>query len=215
MKASLRPTRLAKSFGPTSPKVIAEIAGAKMAPAAAAIDWVIATIGNPETIGNERLLSVTSNADTGLRPTGRYSGDQPVTVSQAHPPVRFRNLESPDSTINQVAFDGFYYFTVEMGGDSTAADENFQAPVRLAVAVDGQESGAPEYAGEVAGESAGPSAEESASPEPGKDVQDSDDGASATGWAISPWVVVAAGVALLLLVAGAIFAGFRAGRRRR
>ena len=65
-----------------------------------------------------------------------------MTVSQGHPPVRFRNLESADSTINQVAFDGYYYFTVEMGGDSTRANENFQAPVRLAVAVDGQESGA-------------------------------------------------------------------------
>ena len=78
------------------------------------------------SLGKE--LSLTSNADTGLRPTGRYSGDNPVTVSQAHPPVRYRNLESPDSTISEVALDGYYYFTVEMGGDSDRAERELPGP---------------------------------------------------------------------------------------
>ncbi len=150
-------------------------------------------------------LSLSSSSETGVRPSGRYNGDQPVTVAQAHPPVHYRNLESPDASISQVALDGYYYVTVEMGGDPNRAHENFQAPVRLAVAVDGQESGAPDYAGAVAGESASPAPEK---------VVDESESVESTAYLIPSWMFVLGGLLLLALVAGAIVAGVRAGRRR-
>ncbi len=148
-------------------------------------------------------LSLSSNSETGMRPTGRYNGDKPVTVSQGHPPVRVLNIGSPDSTINGVAFDGYYYFTVEMGGDPTPASEDFQAPVRLAVAVDGEETGEPEYAGEVGGASTNPAPADSEKATPSSSASN-----------IPTWWLVGGGLLLLVLVAGAVGVGFRAGRRR-
>ena len=87
-----------------------------------------------------RELDVTSNSATGVRYHGRYSGKRPVTLTQAHPPVHFRNVEASRSNINQNALAGYYYFTVEMGGVDKD-EERFAAPVRFAVAVDGQEAG--------------------------------------------------------------------------
>lgn len=152
-------------------------------------------------------LATTSNSANGVRPTGRYNGDDPVPLTQAQPPVRFRNVESPSSRINDSSLDGYYYFTLEMGGDSDLAAEQFAAPVRLAVAVDGEETGVPEYAGAVAGETA-----PTVAPSPGQVGVAADDDQQRATLTIPGWVLAVGGV--VLAVGVAILAGFVLGRRR-
>ncbi len=68
LNASLRPVRRAKARGPTMPSVTAAIAGAKIAPAAAAIACVAATSSKRWTSGKAiqervtRMAAVTINA---------------------------------------------------------------------------------------------------------------------------------------------------------
>ncbi len=155
-------------------------------------------------------LDLTSNSATGARPNGTYTGERPVTLTQAHPPVRYRNVESSYSAINQNALAGYYYFTIEMGAGNDE-DQRFAAPVRLAVAVDGQEEGAPEYAGEVQGEES-PSPSPSAQKEPkSSDTEEAD---SAESGLVMPWTTLAivGGVVLVVL---ALVGAFALGRRRR
>jgi Ca-activated chloride channel family protein len=153
-------------------------------------------------------LSETFNSTTGVRGSGFYNGTEPATFTAAQPPVRYRNLEENSSEIRRSALAGYYYFTVEMGGDPDPASEQFQAPVRLAVAVDGEESGAPEYDGEVEG---GPTESASAAPR-ATDRPESTDSQQSAG-SVVPWtlVAVAGGVLVTLL---ALVGGFLLGRRR-
>lgn len=152
-------------------------------------------------------LGTTSNSENEVRPTGRYNGEAPVSLTQAPPPVRFRNVESPTSEVSEASLDGYYYFTVEMGGDSDAAAEQFAAPVRLAVALDGEETGAPSYAGNVAGESSAPS-----TPSPGTAEAADVDPDTDTTFTVPSAVLVGGGIVLALGVA--TLAGFVLGRRR-
>jgi Ca-activated chloride channel family protein len=155
-------------------------------------------------------LTESFDSAKGVQGSGFYNGDRPLTVTAAHPPVRWRNLESTDSDVQRSSVAGYYYFTLEMSGDSDRASERFQAPVRLAVAVDGQEGGSPEYDGEVRGEPA-PSA--SAQPEAAAEQQATEADDSSTGFDLATWALPAAGVALV--VALALVGGFVLGRRGR
>ncbi len=158
------------------------------------------------TLGTE--LNIAFNSATGVSPAARYNGERPVTLTQAHPPVRYRNAESLDSRIKQNSLAGYYYFTVEMGRDNDRAAEQFAAPVRLAVAVDGQEVGVPEYAGEIQGEE-----RPSSSPEAQSGPELGDDESSDSGF-VMPWTTLAI-VGGAVLVVLALVAGFVLGRRRR
>lgn len=156
-------------------------------------------------------LGTTSNSENEVQPTGRYDGDAPVTLTQAPPPVRFRNVESPSSQVRESSLDGYYYFTVEMGGDSDLAAEQFAAPVRLSVAVDGEVTGVPEYAGAAASETSSTAAPSSEQAEAAADDDQQQQQQSST-LMIPGWVLVGGGVVLALGVA--ILAGLVLGRRR-
>ena len=159
-----------------------------------------------------KKLGSTDNSATGARSNGRYNGDDPITLTSGHAPVRYRNIEPSDTDINSNSIAGYYYFTVEMGGDSDRSTERFQAPVRLAVAVDGQTEGAPEYDGKVQGlpaESPSPSATSPANADDATESSTTSDDESSV-----PWGVVAAGGGVFLVVL-ALVGGFLPGRRRR
>ena len=62
LKASFRPMRREKAFGPTTPRVMAASAGGKIAPAMPATDCVAATAWKLVMKGSARQLSVTARA---------------------------------------------------------------------------------------------------------------------------------------------------------
>lgn len=90
-------------------------------------------------------LLASSNSDTGVTSSGRFSGDNPYTLTAAFIPVRQRNVEPIGGAINQNAMAGDYFFSIEMGAAS-ADEQHFAAPLTIAVAVDGAATGAPKYA---------------------------------------------------------------------
>ena len=157
------------------------------------------------------LLAPTSNPDTGATPSGRYNGDKPVTITEAYPPVRLRNLVPFDSEITENAIAGDYYFTIEMGGGSDRAEERFAAPVRIAVELDGERSGEPSFADDVSGAPPSPNAKAKAA----EKTDGERDESSSTGFAMSTGAVVLLALGALLVVATIAAAGFAVGRRRR
>lgn len=92
------------------------------------------------------------DADAGVNDSGRYSGTDPVTLTNSQVPVRLRNIESTASEARANVVAGDYYVTLAMGGDSDRADERFAAPMRVAVALDGTVEGEPGFASDVEGE---------------------------------------------------------------
>ena len=158
-------------------------------------------------------LTESYSSANGVRGSGFYSGDEPLTVTAANPPVRWRNLESTDINLRRSSVAGHYYFTLEMGGDTDRADERFQAPVRLVVVLDGQEEKGPDFAGEVEG-GASPSATASPSPEAAANPKDSRaEDSAASGFAVPTWALAVAGGVLVLVLA--LVGGFVLGRRGR
>ena len=186
-------------------------------PQAAKLQGVIgvqAELGAFNPLGKQ--LSATLNLDAGVQNSGRYNGSDPLGLTSAHAPVRYRNLETYENEARLDATAGFYYFTLEMGKDPDPAAERFAAPVRLAVALDGEETGAPEYAGEVQGASASPTPEPEGTDDEAVGAADSTEptASSTDGLPVPVWVLVAGGLVLIGAIALAVLAGFRAGRRR-
>lgn len=144
------------------------------------------------------------DADAGIRDSGRYDGTDPVTLTNSQMPVRLRNIESTSSEARANVVAGDYYFTVEMGGDSERADERFAAPVRLAVALDGDVEAEPGFASDVEGE---PTEQASGEAEDAGDASQAADRDSGPGddSALPSWALpLGAGVAGTLLVVGGI-----------
>lgn len=90
-------------------------------------------------------LQQSFNVDTGARGSGRYMGGEPEVLTAAFIPVRARNIEPIETTVNENAMAGDYYFSIEMGAPGDG-ERNFAAPLTIAVEVEGKESGAPKYA---------------------------------------------------------------------
>jgi hypothetical protein len=82
--------------------------------------------------------------------------------------------------------------------------------------LDGEETGAPEYAGEVQGASASPTPEPEGTDDEAAGATDSTEptASSADALPVPVWVLVAGGLLLIRAIAHAVLAGFRAGRRR-
>jgi len=113
--------------------------------------------------------------------TGQYGGE--VTASEALPPVLWRNRESDDARIAATSLAGDQIIRVNLGKLSDYEDA---LPLRLAVSVTGETSGAPDYA-DVPGEESseptptgepGSGSDPGSSPETGS-VDAGTDGASA------------------------------------
>lgn len=90
-------------------------------------------------------LQKSNNGDTGVRSTGRYNGEDVATWTAAFIPARQRNIEPIDTVDNQNAMAGDYYIAIEMGA-AEDDQQNFAAPLTIAVAVDGKVTGKPAYA---------------------------------------------------------------------
>ncbi|MET0837273.1 MAG: hypothetical protein ABWY19_00725, partial [Marmoricola sp.] len=150
-------------------------------------------------------LETDSDSDA-LEDTDQYEGGENVTLGVGQPPVRLRNLDSDDEDLQKLSVDGSYYFSVEMSGLTDRSSERFQAPVQIAVAVDGEESGAPEYAEAVQGKPEKKSTDSSKEKSTGSSSAEDDSS--------TPWVPIVVGLGGLLLV-GAVVGAFLLGRSRR
>jgi Ca-activated chloride channel family protein len=150
------------------------------------------------------------NGDTGVNGSGFYNGEKPLTLTAAQPPVHYRNIESSDGQLRRSSIAGTYWFTLEMGGDSDRTDERFQAPVRLAVELGGEEAGEPDYAGAVEGS---PSPTAAASPNERTEAGAAERSSTDDGGGI-PWLPLGLAAAVLVVLA-ALLGGFVLGRRGR
>ncbi|WP_427383628.1 vWA domain-containing protein [Janibacter sp. G56] len=139
-----------------------------------------------------------------------FNGDGPVVANAFVPEVRYRNREGDDLDVAPASIAGYYYFS--LGRDVEAADSTANVPltVRIRVAVDGEPTAEPAYAGPSPDASA--SSSDSASPSTSASPSGSDTTAAApddvatddggSGWL--PWAVLG-----LVAVLGALGAAIR------
>lgn len=109
-------------------------------------------------------------------------------------PVRYNNRDADDDATAGASIPGYYYISVRMSAD--ADDPYFELPITLAVDVDGEVDGAPEYDDQ---HGLGTPAEQLAVELASQEQESADDGAADSSGPISLlWVAVATAGALSL-----------------
>jgi hypothetical protein len=126
---------------------------------------------------------------TGSKGGGLYDGDEPMTMTVETAPLRVRNVESSTSAIVRQSLAGDQYLAVTMGGSLGKDAIRFAPRVTIAVVVDGEETGAPEYAGTKTAP-----------------VEDEADTSSETDGGTTPWLPIGLGLIAVLIGVGAIVA---------
>ncbi|WP_101524002.1 vWA domain-containing protein [Nocardioides houyundeii] len=151
----------------------------------------------------QRLTQV-NEPDKGVRSSEFYNGGEPRLLTAVVPPIRVRNVESPQPGVRTLIQDGYQYFALGMARAVSAQDAQFAAPVTISAELVGEVEGEPEYAGDVAG----PGDEGAAAAEDGGTSEtpdqssnqaavESDDPAPVVWWTLG-------GLGVLLLAAAAV-----------
>lgn len=177
-------------------------------------DEVLGLQGNPVAVRAftpyRQSLGSLSYPDDEVDDSGFYDGVDVEPLTFVLAPVRLRNAELNDSTVDAVSLAGNYWFSVEMG--RLDDDTRFAAPLRIEVELVGDVEGEPTSAESAA--SASPSASASGAPgtqqgaaapeKTSSAAAEEDDGVGAAWWG-------GLGILLLAVVTGGVLAVRRRG----
>lgn len=128
------------------------------------------------------------NPNAGVRYQSHYRGSEPVALTATVPPVRFLNRVKTTGIVAGVTMAGDYYFSIEVAGSDEA--QGIAIPLTIAVEVEGEASGVPEFEGAIEG----------LSPEDEQPAESDEAKASDEGRNWLPWVFTGLGLAVLLAV---------------
>jgi Ca-activated chloride channel family protein len=182
-------------------------------------DAALGVQGNPTSIWAMTALGETVprafDQDKDVDGGGFYNGAEPHLVTAVLPPVRWRNIESFDSSIAANNHDGYVYVVLGMGLLDSERPDEFAAPVRIRAETVGDPAGEPQYAGEVQAPTDEPSPREETA-DPADDTAtgvDADSDADADADDGPPLGALLGGAVVALIAAGAVVLGVRRSRR--